>query len=283
MSKSHLTHHFVGQDLRNQSFRRQCLNGANFRGADLRGCNFSKAQLIGANFEQARMGQTRRQLGIWVGIAIATLLIAGHAISTLVAGSLGQTPTDKAWSYVIALTVSLGIAGGLASARSRLPRLWRRWSDWGSGTIAGAVVGFFYAGTLTNKEPRWAIAGAVVGAVLAATWGWRQSVSSAIALRLTTTLATYGFSCLIGATAIALLNVGRWFPGVVLGVMTLLYLWFTWRGWVEVGKTIHHGQGTSFRGANLTHAQFSQPVICADLTDAIGELSQIKTNFGDGV
>lgn len=77
---------FADQDLRNRSFQRQ--------------------QLIGANFVGARFGRTRRQLQIWVGAAIAALLVSVHTISTLVASSLGQTPADLAWRYGVALGVS---------------------------------------------------------------------------------------------------------------------------------------------------------------------------------
>jgi uncharacterized protein YjbI with pentapeptide repeats len=53
---------FVGQDLRNRSFKgRRDLAGADFTGADLRGCDFRGADLTGANFTGAKTGKSRRQ------------------------------------------------------------------------------------------------------------------------------------------------------------------------------------------------------------------------------
>jgi len=283
MSPQDQRHNFADQDLRNRSFQRQILNGANFSGSDLRGCSFTGAQLVGANFERARMGQTARQRTIWMGTAIATLLIVGHAISNLVAGSLGQTPSDKAWNYVVALVVSLGLGSGLAELRSRLHHPLQQWVTILSHALVGAVVGFYYAGVATNKDPRWAIVGALIGTAVAVSWAWRKSVSSAIGLRLASSLAAYGFSFLVGATALSLLNVGRLIPGGVLSVLSLLYLWLTWKGWVAVGGLIQHAPGTSFRHTNLTDAQFSQPVGQADFTGAVGHLFRSKANFQDGV
>jgi hypothetical protein len=283
MGQNHLQLNFVDQDLRNRSFRRQRLNGADFRRADLRGCSFQQAELVNANFEQARMGQSRRQKVIWWSTAIATLLLAGNAISTLVAGSLGQTPTDKAWAYVVALVICLGVAGGLAGIHSKISPSFKRWSDLVAGSLATAVVGFYYAGSVTDKDPRWAIAGAVVGAGVALAWGWRQTISSTIAFQMMTTLAAYGFSFLVGATAIALVNVGNWLPGILVSLVSLLFLWLTWRGWVGLGKLIFQTPGTSFQGANLTQAHFSQGVRSADFTGAIGKFSDDNANFRDGV
>jgi uncharacterized protein YjbI with pentapeptide repeats len=49
---------FVGQDLRNQSFRgRKDLAGADFTGADLRGCDFRDLVLIDTNFASVKLGR----------------------------------------------------------------------------------------------------------------------------------------------------------------------------------------------------------------------------------
>ena len=275
---------FARQDLRNYSFKRQHLNDADFTGADLRGCHFNGAQLMNANFQQAKMGQSLRQQMVWVGAAIATFLIVGHTISTLVASSLGQTPTDKAWNYVITLVISLGIAGAGQGLRSLLPVLFKRVAELLSSVAAGAVVGFYYAGVATDKDPRWAIVGAGVAGVVTGLGCllWRRRTILVVSLRLAGALTAYGFSFLLGATGLACLNVGMLLPGGGLMGLSLLYLWFTLTGLVEAVQVIRQAPGTSFRRANLTHAQFSAPMSHTDFTEAVGWIFEEKTNFQDG-
>ncbi|MDX2231950.1 MAG: pentapeptide repeat-containing protein [Leptolyngbyaceae cyanobacterium bins.349] len=261
----------AGKDLRNCSFRKQLLNGADFSGADLRGCNFAGAQLVGANFEQAKMGPTLRQRLIWSGTAIATFLLVGQAISNLVAGSLGQTPTDKAWNFVLVLVLALAIAGGGAALRSRLPAMFQPVAVWLSAIAVGAVVGFYYAGVLAEKNPTWAIAGGVMGGLMMMVGCTRRwGIISQICWRLSCALSAYGFAFLMGATAFACLNVGYLLPGVLLGVLTVGSLWWTWQGLLATAQTIQQAPGTSFREANLTEAKFSWPCPYADFTNAVG-------------
>ncbi|MDX2244064.1 MAG: pentapeptide repeat-containing protein [Leptolyngbyaceae cyanobacterium bins.302] len=277
MSESAQPRSYVQQDLRNRSFKGQILNAADFSGADLRGCTFNNAQLVGANFERARMGRSLRQRVIWVGSAIATFLLVGHAVSNLVFGSLGQTPADKAWTYVLVLVGVSGLAGALAGVKAWLKQPFNQIAEILAGVAAGAVVGFFYAGVLAGKDPRWAIGGAVLGGVALgvlglSTWRWRwRRLLSAIVLRLTVALTAYGFAFLVGATALTMLNVGYLWAGFILGLLSLLYLWFTWQGLVDTVQTIRQAPGTTFCNANLTDARFSAvSVHQADFSGAVG-------------
>lgn len=264
---------FMQQDLRNRSFSGQILNAADFGGADLRGCSFKGAYLVGANFEQARMGQSLRQQIIWVGIAIATFLIVGHAMSHLVFGSLGQTPADPAWNYVLVLVAVSGLAGALAGVKSWLPPPFNQTAEILAGVAAGAGVGFFYAGVLAGKEPRWAIGGAVLAGLGMGGWRWRwRGPCTAIVLRLAVALTAYGFAFLVGATALALLHVGYLLAGCLLGLLALLYLWLTWQGLVDTVQTIRQAPGTSFRNADLTDAKFAPTSTHqADFSGAVGQ------------
>lgn len=161
-------------------------------------------------------------------LAIATFLLAGHAVSHLIFGSLGQTPSDKAWSYVMTLTVSLGLGGAAAGVRSRLRSPFNRIATTLTGAASGAVVGFYYAGVATGKDPRWAIAGAVLGGLLLGglALGVKTPAVETV-IRVTGAIAAYGFAFLIGATALTLVNVGYFPIGLLLSLISLLYLRFT--------------------------------------------------------
>ncbi|MBF2025342.1 MAG: hypothetical protein IGS48_01060 [Oscillatoriales cyanobacterium C42_A2020_001] len=161
-------------------------------------------------------------------LAIATFLLAGHAVSHLIFGSLGQTPSDKAWNYAIALAISLGVGGAAAGVRSRLHPPFNRIATILAGAASGAVVGFYYAGVMTGKDPRWAIAGAVLGGLLLGGLGIEsKSGWMEIVIRVAGAIAAYGCAFLIGATALTLLNVGYLPIGFLLSLVSLLYLWLT--------------------------------------------------------
>ena len=249
---------FANQDLRNRSFRGQLLNEADFSGADLRGCDFSGTELLGANFERATLGQTIRQKAIWVGIAIAVGLVTGQAVSHLISGALGQVPSDRAWGYVIALFISLCIAGissGLRMIllpRSKVNRLALRLS----AVLSAAVNGFYYAGNLMEKDPQWAIAGAIVGSVFTGLWFNRCGISGAMAATLAGAIMGYGAAFLAGAAAIGFLSTKHFAGGILLSCLTLVLLWLTLQSFKLTWHQIRQAPGTLFRGANLTDALF---------------------------
>ncbi len=181
------------------------------------------------NFDFDRAPLSKQQRWTAILVAIALFLLVGHAISHLVSSSLGQTPADKAWNYVMALLISLGIGGACAAVppRSALrnPILLRL-----SGIATGAITGFYYSGLAAGKNPQIAVAGAIAGGllVLLLTWCW-PSVVGTIALRLSGAIAAYGWFFWVGATALGCLNTGHWFLGLLLSGLAFLYLWFTAR------------------------------------------------------
>jgi hypothetical protein len=230
---------------------------------------------MSANFEQARMGQSWRQRVIWTTIAIVTFLIVGHGVSNLVFGSLGQTPRDKAWNYVMVLVGVSGLAG-VGSLGRWFKQPLKQWTEVLAGGATGAVIGFFYAGTFTGKNPQWAIVGAVLGGISLGGLqiGWRTPVIE-IVLQLSIALTTYGFTFLIGATALMLLNVSDRFRGAwlgTLGTLGILYLCLTWQELINAVHTFCQAPGTSFRKAHLTNAKFSAEARHrADFSGAIGQ------------
>jgi len=177
------------------------------------------------SFTQSSQSQ---QVGA-VLIAIAVFLLVGHAFSHLVSSCLGQTPSDKAWNYVVGLLISLGIGGACAAIQTP-SATWNQRLILLSGAATGAVTGFYYGGLLDGKNPQTAVAGAIAGAllVLLITWRWPSRLWT-IALRLSGAIAAYGWFFLVGANALGCLNTGHWLLGLVLGGLAFLYLWLTAR------------------------------------------------------
>jgi hypothetical protein len=251
---------FADQDLHHRSFKRQCLNGADFSGADLRGCNFEAAQLIGANFANASMGQTARQRFVWLSVAIGVALLIGDASLRLIFGSIGQSPDDRSWTYVLVLYAVLSLTGLTMGSWTiaKLPFRLQMLAGQTTGALSGALLGFFQVGSAANNHPSAAIAGAIGGALLGFSLSfWLKRTSVAIGLAAAGTVVTYGATFFIGTTALSFLSVQRFQWGILLSLPTVLYLWLTWRSLRFISWQIRTAIGTSFRGADLTNANFA--------------------------
>jgi uncharacterized protein YjbI with pentapeptide repeats len=245
---------FANQDLRNRSFRGQVLNYADFSGSDLRGCDFSRASLVGATFDRARLGASGRQWATLGTIALVTALLMGHAVSQMVFGAMGQTPAEPAWNYVVALYISLGIAGTIGFVPLKPPSI-RKLLQLLAATASGALLGFFYGGSTTGDNPQVAVAAALAGG-LAANFSLRWRAGR-MALTIAAAVAAYGFAFLMGTTALAYLAALRPLAGFSLSLLTLIYLWLTLKAFVLASAEIRQFPGTSFRAADLTHASFA--------------------------
>jgi uncharacterized protein YjbI with pentapeptide repeats len=79
---------FSGQNLRGRSFRGLDLTDANFSHTDIRGANFTNAILRGANFSHTKAGLKRRAV---IGLLILSLILA--ALSGLASGFTGYLTT----------------------------------------------------------------------------------------------------------------------------------------------------------------------------------------------
>jgi hypothetical protein len=264
---------FSNRNLRNRSFKGQTLNHADFSGSDLRGCDFSQAQLVGANFERVKTGQTRQQK-VWLfSVALGTGAVVFDSVSRLIFASLGQTPEDEAWSFVLVLYAVLAIASVTAGlsllfhSKSRISRL----AGLLSGCCAAALVGFFQVGSHTDNNAQMAIAGALIGVIGVAVLGAKPSRSMPIAIGTAGTVTAYGFAFLVGTTAIALLSVQRFVGGIGWSAITLIWIGLTVAIANQVIVELQSFAGTSFRGANLTNAKFTEATLHhTDFTGTIG-------------
>jgi len=266
MAMNSTAKNFVGQNLRGKSFKRQDLSGSDFSGADLSGANFTGATLIGANFSKAETGVQKRWLafqlvisfflsawtgflaaytGVWVTLFLTPFNITSIRIATFIAiiitliviifAIVRQGFTAKAFGKM-ALALVLVSYALLLSGTNPLDIL-----------LAVAVVAFsvvILSGTLVlsweGAFVGWlggALSGGFSGAVVAGLGG-----------------AGSFDSALVGAAVGA---VGTMLLSVYAALRTLkgdpkfdTFLKFI-VGFASIG-------GTSFRGADLTKANFTK-------------------------
>lgn len=263
---------FQNRDLRDRSFRNRILNGADFSGADLRGCDFSGASLQESCFDGAVLGWTPRQLfRLLLWVLPSTLLLA-DAVTRLMFGALGRTPAENGWLFVLVLYGSLAIAGlgtlppppsgwFFGRTTSKTSPKWRFGHRLWLGLVGlwfGALPGFCYGGVWTGNDSRWAIAGAVVGGMVALVASLTtRGPARWTAFFLMSLIAAYGFAFLMGAWAIAFFAVAELLPGLAMALLTLLYLLLTLQGGWLAYRCIRFSLGTCFQKADLTNAVFT--------------------------
>lgn len=177
---------------------------------------------------RAKLGSTPKQIVTIWAIAVGVAAVAIEAAIDTGFGALGQTPGDRAWSYVIALLVTWGISGaamGLAAmGSSRMGSI----SKTVSAVASGAFSGFFYLGTIAQKNPTAAIAGAVLGGILAlvATVRFRRRLMWTLAVAISGAVYGYGFGLLMGTQALERWVARLWLEGSIGGCLCALYLFF---------------------------------------------------------
>jgi hypothetical protein len=267
-------HDFTNQDLRNSSFKGRELQGADFSGSDIRGCDFSHTQLQGADFERIKAGREPTKLIRLMLVAAVTCLVSFHAYSQMIFGVVGLIPEDPAWVYTYPLHVSLAIAAVGAVVRgicSRKP-LFKFIAATISGAASGALLGFFYLGSMAGKNSQMAGSGSVVGAVIVALlFLWQKKGWMKVAIASLGAVAAYGLTFLFVARAIAYLSVNQLVGGIFWGILSLLSMAATIVS-LQLGlQQVEARSTTSFRGADLTDASFAGARLGnADFTGAIG-------------
>ncbi len=192
-------------------------------------------------FEKAKIGKIQPQQILLLILALTIGAIFADAVSRLVFASLGQTPAEPAWNYVLVLYFCLWIAAtGIAiHAMFRPPASIATLTQIVSGVVAGALTGFYYGGSLTNNTARWAIVGAIIGGVLATILWWRLPTRVvAVAGAVIGTIAAYGFTFVTWSWAIAFLSTHHYLPGISLNLFSLLYLWATVQNLILVFREI---------------------------------------------
>ncbi|MBE9034927.1 pentapeptide repeat-containing protein [aff. Roholtiella sp. LEGE 12411] len=264
---------FSGQNLRGRNFKgRQDLVGANFSYADIRGANFTNANLRGTNFSHTKAGLQRR----WaIFLVFVSLLLSGLSgclwsvngyLVSLIFDTSSLENQIRGWTALVVLIAfffvticqgavagagAVAVAGALAVAVAVAGALTSGGTRVGTGALAGAGAG--------------ALAVAVAGALALAGAGSRaRTLAVAGALVLTVALAIAKIGTVAGALAVA---------------GTLVSIYISWRAIKgdqkhslirNIAIAFAATGGTSFRGADLTNADFTQATLkSTDLRNTI--------------
>lgn len=229
---------FQGENLRGQSFRGKNLSDANFSGADIRSANFTNAYLQGAKFIGTKAGLRRRWfvslvLLSWILLVFSEFLLCFAALFAVLFAMQNMFESDKSYwfaMYAIIEHISLGF----------LAILWIVAIKKGILTVCELSLFIF---------------------------------SVAVAFAVAFALAFAGF-ILFGIAFLEIVVVTFAIAGVVTMSVALTvlicFIYFSWRGikrnpkdgWIcSVAIVFAAMGGTSFRGADLTAADFTDAVL----------------------
>jgi hypothetical protein len=170
---------------------------------------------------------------------------------------------------------------GVVSALNAIPQnsskldRFTRMTEILSATLTGALIGFFYGGNSTNNNAELATSGAIAGAILMLLLsGLVRQMRIAIAAAGFTN--TYGAAFLLSATASSFLSTRHFAWGIFFTVASLLYIWLTLISLKQGIRLVKLAAGTSFKNANLTQAQFDQPLHDTDFSGTIDDFREDK-------
>jgi uncharacterized protein YjbI with pentapeptide repeats len=283
---------FSGQNLRGRNFKGQDLTGADFSHAHIQSANFTKAILKGANFSHAKAGLQRRQAIFLVAVPffIATLLgvvagIGGFATANFMLADNIKPYFIPAASTLIVLFIPsiLILQQGYAKARE----VWNSKSE--DNTVFSlslmiailGMVSLVFAIVLNlskNHESAvvlviFSILSLIVSALsfVALAGVGEIAIFLAIAVALAVPVTVFGAIALVGVrngflnTALAIeiggvIVVFIGFLAIYIGIKARSgYYLFSYIRMIVVNFAALGG--TSFRGANLTNANFSHSLL----------------------
>jgi hypothetical protein len=168
-----------------------------------------------------------RRVMVVIVAAIATCLTALAVIRT-VFSSLGEPVGGNSWSYIVALILSLGIAGGCSGVRITIPPQFDRVAFVLSGMASGTFLGFVYAGLSADKNPQIATIGGILGGVVMGfiCWRWRRGVV-AMVVAIAGAVTGYGLAFWLWTVAIAYFTAQQLVWGIILSAISLVYIALT--------------------------------------------------------
>jgi len=251
---------FSGKSLRGRNFNGQDLSGADFSGADIRGANFTNAILQGANFSGAKAGAQRRWVvGQFVGVFTVSSMVFGMFVFFAV-----QSVALTVWLWSLdgirPFKIFYGLVCLLVSVREIYIVSSRYFTPKVAGTIAvihSLTCGMFFL--FAFMVLGWiafglAIAASETGAITVAGVATGALVGIAV-----------GAFVSVGAASTMGLAIGA-FAGMSVFAIALFGIYVAWCNLSSYEKSalVHMEPiltfigGTSFKGANLTRANFTK-------------------------
>ncbi|MHC5819386.1 MAG: pentapeptide repeat-containing protein [Nostoc sp.] len=274
------------QNLRGRNFKgRTDLAGANFSYADIRGANFTNANLTGANFSNAKAGLQRRWviflvLISWLLSGLSGFLWAVNGFLVAQKFNTGLDIEDEIgfWTALIVLiafffvTIRQGVVAGLGAFAFTV-----------TFTVAVAVavaVAFPVAVTVAVAVAK---AGAFAGAVtVAVAFAFAVAVAFAFAVAVAgavTVAVAFAFAVVVAVAVARDVAVAVAFAFAFAVAGTLFSIYISWRAMKgdekhslirNIAIAFAATGGTSFRGADLTNADFTQATLkSTDLRNTI--------------
>ncbi|MEH1827135.1 MAG: pentapeptide repeat-containing protein [Nostoc sp.] len=262
---------FQRSNLKGKDFQGQNLAGANFSYADIRGANFSNAILVGANFYNAKAGLPTFRVISLVSLSLILSLFAG-LISGYGGAFIGDLLINNASDFGIISLITLAIFlivivwQGLGATLATLAEV--------VAACLIAALAFF-----PDKEAGLIIGGQftalALGGIIAGVANMALALAIARVMALSATVPITGLMAVIGAVIGALLGVrsqlSAYLTSGVIGLVAIAL-------GIYVGSQAITGEkkyslikllaisivaqgGTSFRGANLTDADFTQATL----------------------
>ncbi|AFZ22503.1 putative low-complexity protein [Cylindrospermum stagnale PCC 7417] len=269
------------QNLRGRSFKGQNLTGANFSKADIRGADFTNANLKGADLSGARAGLQYHSviwllivswllsgllgffsifMGVWIAVifeafktdktqifiigVVSLVLVALFCIVTI---RKGFTAGLGAFAFVIIVAMAVAFAGDIA------------------GAVAGAIAGGITIGITTSIINATAFAFAIsIAGVFAGVGVFVSSYAGVFAGAIATDfvgVTTRVYQAIAINYAMAIIDAF---------IFTLFTIYIGWGSLTKnekytlvrlVALTLAATGGTSFRGADLTDADFTGAIL----------------------
>ena len=270
---------FSHKNLRGRNFKGQDLTGANFSHADIRSANFTNAVLKGANFSHAKAGL--QHLWVIVLLIISLILSVLSGLLSVLAGllvALFFTPiVMKDYTIIPGVLIVIVLAAFfIVTIRKGL----RAVVVLGAATVPGAavvsmvlamIVPGAVAGTIVMTMPiivAGIVAAAVaVAAIVATAAAVTRAVAAAALVTVTVVVAVIAAATL---TAVGVVAAAAVVAAPVAAAVVVLGTYIAWRAlagdekyaFVRTIAVIFAATGgTSFRGADLTDADFNQAIL----------------------
>jgi uncharacterized protein YjbI with pentapeptide repeats len=255
---------FRRANLRGQSFKGKDLSGADFTEADIRGANFTGAVLRGVNFAKAKAGLQKRWIATQLILSLIISLLSGVLLGF--AGgyaSIFLTPQGIKEYTIVPGVLILVVLAVLFTA---IVRQGYTAQAFGTVAVAAAVtLAVTFAVTFADTVAfavTFAIAGTLAGA-LAFTVSFAVAIAVALVLAVSFAIAVAiaGTFAVAGTLAVTL---------AVTLAFAALSIYMAWRAAKgdekfallgTFGVTFGAIGGTSFRGADLTAANFTEATL----------------------